>query len=106
MNIGTLDRLCDIQRFVATGKNAGGESIGSWQTFATGWFRREYQSGSEGVQANQITAVIRHVYTGHYQAGITPKMRLVDYTDVYNIIDVSEKNRMIISITVERADSE
>lgn len=93
MQAGKLDRVVTIQQYTPSRDAAGGE-IKSWADVATVRAEKRDLSGRELVQANRedlsetfTTWIIR------YRSDVTPKMRLVDGTTNYDILNLSEIGR-------------
>ena len=89
---GQLDRRITIQRASRT-RNAVGELIDTWSTFAEAWaYKRDVRAGQR-VAADQVVADIDTVFTIRYRAGVTPDMRVAYGGLVYDIKGVAELGR-------------
>jgi SPP1 family predicted phage head-tail adaptor len=88
---GQLDRYITIE-FPPSTKNDYGEvnlSAG-WTTLAQVWARIEYMGGSEGVEANKVTAMNKIVFTIRHRTDVAVDMR-VSYDSKYYYIQFIEE---------------
>lgn len=89
---GRLDRVVTIQTSSET-QGATGEVTPSWSAFATARASRRDTRGSERVRAGAETAMADAVFRIRYLSGVTAKMRLVEGSDVWDIIAIGELGR-------------
>ncbi|MFQ6016772.1 MAG: phage head closure protein [Kiloniellaceae bacterium] len=81
--------------------DAGGGQNDPWAgatTVATVWGRIQPLTGSERLRAMRLEGKVSHRITIRYQAGITPKMRMLLGGRVFNIravINPEERNRFL-----------
>ena len=90
--IGRLDRRIVIQESTLT-KDEYGQETTTWATFFTVWAKVEDRSGSEGYQADQLTATRNTVFTIRWIAGLTEKMRILYNYDYYDIQYIKSPDR-------------
>ncbi len=87
MKAGWLRHSITIQQKSGSSRSAIGEDVPAWATLATVWASIEPIRGSEGValrtEGSEITTKIRTWYV----AGVTPAMRVVHGSVVYNILE-------------------
>ena len=105
MNPGKLDIYATIEYDTGDTKNKGGETIQNWRTYGAVWVQRIAKSGSEPVDADQITGVITDTFRLRYDENITQKMRLIISSIVYDIISVNYGDRMYMTIDTMKRDS-
>lgn len=92
MRAGGLDRQVVIQTATET-QGATGEPAVTWGTFATIWASRRDTLGRERVMAGAETAMADAVFRIRYLSGVTAKMRLVEGSDVWDIVALAELGR-------------
>jgi SPP1 family predicted phage head-tail adaptor len=84
--------------------DTGGGFTTSWSSFATVWAEiSSLQSGSEHVQAMQLTGRGDFIITLRYLEGVTAKMRVKFGTRLFNIrrILVPGERNMVMKLVVE-----
>ena len=72
-------------------RNAMGESIASWSTYANTYAEIKDLSGNELVQAAQINSKITTRFIVRWDSGIRATMRIVHKSRNYNIISVQNE---------------
>ena len=87
MQIGTLRHLIDIQAYTANRDSFGSEEP-EWVHVATVWARITPVSGKEYFASAQVHAEISTKIAIRYVSGITPNMRVVFGTRIFEIISV------------------
>lgn len=93
MAAGPLDRRIQIQQAAIT-RAASGQEIESWSTLATVWAELMQGSGGEDLEESTQRISARKVtWRIRYRSGITPKMRVIWDTHVYEVLDVAEHER-------------
>ena len=108
MNPGKLDILGTIQYDAGTTKNAAGEPVRSWTTFCTLWLKKTTVSAREPVAADQLVSITleEFIYRTTDDAGITPKMRLVIGSEIYNIVEIAYVDRMYSKLIGQKIDND
>ncbi len=100
VRLGELRHRLIIQAERATGDGGGGQS-GPWAdpvTVATVWGRVEPLTGGERLRALRLEGRLSHRVVIRHRAGITPAMRIVFGSRVFNIravIDREERDRFL-----------
>ena len=93
MRAGKLRRRVSIEA-PATGRGPNGEEIGGWTPVCQAWMEfADVAAGGDRVAADMRTAVQQRVATIRRRAGITPKMRVLDGANAYEIVDVADADR-------------
>lgn len=92
MQPGQLDRQIEIHA-PTTSVDAIGQETVSWSLWAKPWAQYETSTGDETFDAAQRTAEQKGTFRIRYRPGVTPKMRVVYDTQIYDILDVAEPNR-------------
>jgi SPP1 family predicted phage head-tail adaptor len=92
MNIGQLDRKITIQEATLT-KDAAGEEVETWGTYATLYAKKARKSANEGVSSEQLIATRVETFQARYKAGVTEQMRVIESGLIYNIRGISEIGR-------------
>lgn len=85
--IGDLRHHGTIQR-ADESQNTDGEIVQTWATYASGWFDIRPLSGREYMDAQQANADVTHTIRCHYKRGVTPKMRLLCGSRVFEFLAV------------------
>ena len=95
MRAGTLRHRLAFK--AATGaQNAFGESIETWETYATLWAQLEPLRGEELIHARQVTATVSYRIRVRYNSSIAPAHRAVLGSRIFEInsvINVRHRNR-------------
>lgn len=81
-----------------------GERDASWSTFATVWADIKPLTSREYWDAVQVNAESTLKFVIRYLSGVTPKMRISWDSRIFNIesiINVDERNKMIVLLAVE-----
>jgi SPP1 family predicted phage head-tail adaptor len=101
---GQLRHRVTIQE--STGVNVGGVPVGTWTDVVTVWAAVEDLSGRELMSAQQISADVTTKITMRWRAGISPKMRAVLGTRVFDIqtpgLDLEGRRREMHMLCKER----
>jgi len=98
MDIGKLKTKILIEQVIETA-NDYGELIKTWSTFAPAWAEIRPITGREYYAANQINAEITAEIRIRYVAGITPKMRVNNNSqlfDIKTVINTQNANKEIV----------
>lgn len=93
ISAGRLRHLVAIDRAVET-QNAFGEPVITWSLFASVWARVEPLSGREYFAARQVSSEQMVKITARYLAGVTAKMRVTYGSNVYDIQDVIDVDKL------------
>jgi SPP1 family predicted phage head-tail adaptor len=94
MNAGLMDELVTVQQFSTTTDSNTGAKLQTWSTYTTMWARvQESESGSESVDSDRREAKQTVTFTVRYDAGISPKMRIVWEGKNYNIENIADLSR-------------
>jgi len=101
MNIGRLDRkiVIQVQNFAT---NAIGEYTTTWDTFHNAFANVQRVSGTETVDADQVTATNKVKFKIRYFAGINESMRIVYNSNYYDILEIQELDREALWLTATR----
>lgn len=94
MRAGQLRARITIQQGTETADTYGGRSY-SWSTYATRWAQLRPLKGNEFIAAKQINNDVTGEALIRYTTGITPKMRILYGSRVFEILAVlntTEKN--------------
>ena len=78
--------------------DTGGGNVMSWTTINAVWASIEPVSGWERLQAGKLTGVITHRLRMRYDSALTPAMRFLFGTRIFNIrtiLNVDERNRTL-----------
>jgi SPP1 family predicted phage head-tail adaptor len=100
---GQLDRRIKIQQAATSKDDYNQDEIISWNDFATVWASLEDSQGSEGLQADQITAVRTTNFVIRYLDGVTEKMRVLfdgRHYDIQSIQRPDRKRSLILKTTI------
>ena len=101
MNIGRLDRkiVIQVQNFTT---NSIGEYTTTWDTFHNAFANVQKVSGTEAINADQVTATNKVKFKIRYFAGINESMRVVYNATNYDIIEIQELDREGLFLTATR----
>jgi SPP1 family predicted phage head-tail adaptor len=105
MRAGHLDRRVRLERQAGTARDPVGAEVEAWQPVATDWMAIVPLEGRELETARQQFATVTHRLEMRHRAGVTPKMRAVHGTRVFDIeavVNVGEQNREMRLLVVER----
>ena len=97
MAVGRLRELVMIQSLTTT-RDAYGQPIETWGTFAAWRCEIIPLSGREYFVARQFQALTTHKLTGHWISGVLPTMRISHGSRTFRIeavINVGERNRVL-----------
>lgn len=105
MNIGKLDQRLTIQTFTES-QTTSGEATLSWSTLATVWGSLHPLKGEEYFSAQKFEAAVTARIRIRYRADITPKMRVLHGSTVYEIVSVvdAESRGFVTELMVFRRD--
>ncbi len=93
MRGGDIDQKFEIQHNQPI-RQKGGQLKDNWVKFGEVWGEPEqFIGGRDHVMASQRTALGRLVFKCRFYPGVTPKMRLYDGTNTYEIDDVGLPDR-------------
>jgi len=95
MRAGDLRHRVTIQQAVES-QNDFGEVITTWQNYKTVWAAIKPLTGREYFASQQVNAEVSVQIQMRYIPGITPKMRIVEGSKVYEIeavMDVEGKRK-------------
>ena len=90
-SLGAKDRYVTIQQATEARGSAGG-IIPTWSIFVGVWAARRDLSGRELVAAQQIQAESTTEFRINYRTGITTKMRLIDGSQTFDILNASDQD--------------
>lgn len=103
MNAGKLKTKILIEQITETA-NEYGELIKTWSTFATAWADIRPLVGREYYTSKQIDAEVTTKIRIRYIAGITPKMRVNNsgqLFDIQAVINPQNSNKEIVLKVIE-----
>lgn len=90
---GRLDRRVTIQQPTTVISSTGGTTQ-TWANLVQVWAAKRDVAGREAAVAGLMAAgEAETVWQLHWREGITPKMRLIDGSTIYNITAVAELGR-------------
>jgi SPP1 family predicted phage head-tail adaptor len=93
MRAGKLRRRVSIEH-PAQIRGASGASTTNWVELARVWAGYDpAATGGDRLAGDQRTAVQTRICRIRYRDGVTPKMRLVDGANVYEIVDVADDDK-------------
>ena len=101
MNIGRLDRKIVIEQQTFS-NNSIGEYVSSWSVFHTAFASVAKVSGSERVEADQITATNKVRFKVRFFDGINEAMRVLYNGAYYDIIEIQELDREGLFLTATK----
>ena len=94
MNAGQFDELVTVQEYTTTTDSNTGEQLRTWVTYASAWaLVEESDSGTEPVNADREEHKTRVNFTMRFDSGINTTMRISWAGNLYNILNVAEKQR-------------
>jgi SPP1 family predicted phage head-tail adaptor len=96
MRAGKLDRRLTIQR-VTTVPGPFNEPVETWTDVATVWAQERPDRGTERFSAQGLTAQVVMVFHIRYRADVTVEDRLLYKERTWNIIDVAELGRRVVT---------
>lgn len=89
MDIGKLRERVTVQQ-ASESRNALGETVLSWSTFATVWASVDGVSAREALTAGQNEVSITHKVQMRFLAGMTQRMRLLWRGRILEIVSLLE----------------
>lgn len=104
MRSGLLRHSITVQQPVET-QDSAGAVVASWVTYADLRAAYEPQSGREGLTEDHVQAFGTVRFRTRYIAGVTPKMRVLFDSRVFNIqsvIDVGGRGKQLHILTEEQ----
>jgi SPP1 family predicted phage head-tail adaptor len=107
MRAGQLRHKVVIQENVPSRDGYGAE-VESWDEYATVWAAIEPIRGREFWESQQINAEVTARITIRYLAGVTPKMRILHGTRIFEILSVinpEERNRELQLMVKENVET-
>lgn len=99
MRAGPMRHRVTIQRR-ATGVDAAGGVLDSWEDVATRWASMDRANGSEVWASAQRSGRVPSVFRLRYLADVVPAMRLVFDGRVYNILSAVDQSGLREELTV------
>ncbi|MDD5359488.1 MAG: phage head closure protein [Sulfurovaceae bacterium] len=106
MRVGPLNRFITIEQSQQTRDGAGG-FINTWSEFTKAWAAINPVSGSSKYVSAERHSEATHQITIRWLDGVTPKMRVVYGTRIFEILsapNIAERNKQIIIIAKEVLD--
>ncbi len=100
MQAGKLDRRIIIQ-IQSTTKDAIGQPVVSWSTFASAWAYVFYKKGIESIRANQDTSVVQASMRIRKIDGVTAGMRVSYDSKYFNIIAILPQGNDALDLVCE-----
>lgn len=103
INAGALRHRVTIQKATES-INEKGETVPTWETFATVWAAVEPLRGREYFQSNAIQSELTTRIRIRYLAGVNPHMRVLYNGRTFHIqavIDVDERHREMQLMCIE-----
>jgi SPP1 family predicted phage head-tail adaptor len=106
MRAGKLDRRIQIVREIETARNALNEPIVEWTPVATVWAQARWERGDERFEAQRIAGSAVMGFHMRYRGDLTVKDRIVFEGRTFDIRDVREIGRRVVTEVdcVARAD--
>lgn len=92
---GDLDRLISVERANPGQDATGGVTAGGFSLVGVVWAKRQDLSASEAFKADEKAATrisLFKVYSSSVTRGVTPKDRINDHGDIYEITGIKETN--------------
>ena len=96
MRAGKLDRRVTIERAALT-TNDFGEVVEAWQCVATVWAQQRPNRGGERFAAQQTVGGKVLTFHIRYRSDLTTRDRLIYDGLTYNILDIREIGRRVVS---------
>lgn len=104
MMAGGLKRRITLQQHGA-GADAFGEPLTGWTDVATVWAGIEDLTGNQYIAAQSAQNPIQAKITIRYRAGISPAMRVVHGSDIYDIEAVLGQDKRTLELLCKRGVS-
>ena len=82
--IGTMDTRIKIQ-YAVEAQDETGAAVTTWTDLASVWAAKDYKSGLEREDSEKTTAFTYVYYRVRHRADVTPKMRVLDGSTIYDI---------------------
>ena len=101
MNIGRLDRKIVVEQETFS-NNSIGEYTSAWSVFHSAFASVAKVSGSESVEADQITATNKVRFKIRFFDGINESMRVLYNGSYYDIIEIQELDREGLYLTATK----
>jgi SPP1 family predicted phage head-tail adaptor len=96
MRAGKLDRRITIQR-ATTAANARNEQIETWSDLATVWAQQRPNRGQERFAAQEVAGQSVMTFHIRYRRDLTVKDRISYQGKVWDILDVREVGRNVVT---------
>lgn len=101
MNPGQLNCRATLQRPVS-GRDAAGQPVQSWQAVGPIWCDIRLLSGLEMIKSDAQMSKVRGSVRIRWRADVTPQMRIVHGSAIYDIEAVlPDSRRRYVDLTVE-----
>jgi SPP1 family predicted phage head-tail adaptor len=103
-SIGRLRHRIALERAVRSDDGGGGANE-SWVKVADVWAEIRPTGGGEIVESDALTGRISHEIIMRFRTGVSPAMRLISNTrlfEIFAVIDIDERRRWIKCLCLER----
>ncbi|WP_226578884.1 phage head closure protein [Acuticoccus sediminis] len=97
MRAGKLDRRVTLERLTDGGTDAFNVAIEEWAEVATVWAQARPNRGAERFTAAEVNGSAVMSFQIRYRSDVTVKDRLVYEGRVWNIVDVREVGRRVVT---------
>ncbi|WP_226578224.1 phage head closure protein [Acuticoccus sediminis] len=97
MRAGKLDRRVTLERATVIGKDEFGADLLRWDQVATVWAQARPNRGAERFTAAEVNGSAVMSFQIRYRSDVTVKDRLVYEGRVWNIVDVREVGRRVVT---------
>ena len=97
MRAGKLDRRITIQRVTVATPNGFNEPIETWGDVVTVWAQQRPNRGAERFSSQEINGQAVMTFHIRYRADLTVKHRIVYGGRIWNIVDVREVGRRVVT---------
>lgn len=100
MLLGKLDRKVTIQSKTES-RDEYGQEVASYSTFGSVWANRRSRPADEFFEAGRVVSEQLYYYTIRYIDGIGFTMRLVDGSEVFDIVEIriGDKRKQYLQLT-------
>ena len=95
LRAGQMRHQLTIQQDTGT-QSTSGEVTPNWTTYSAWWAEIVPLSGGEAIAARENYGTVTHRLTGRWLSGVTPKMRAILGSRVFQIdavLNIGERNR-------------
>ena len=93
MRAGPRNAKVIIEQRTESSVDSVGDPVESWATFSTQWAEIITQSGKEFLEAREQHSELSHILKMRYISGVTPKMRINNAGNFYNILAVFDPSK-------------